>query len=269
MINRRIHPFCAALICTAGLTASAQTSDDPATALEERVVAALSQNSVGITATFSGSEIFVFGAVERNRLSDSRDDALEVIVTVSGPVAPVTIRRKSRELGIWVNTASIVVDRAPSFYAVATTGPMADILSETSDLRHVISVGRAVRVVGEADKVSRPRDFAEAVVRLRQAAGVYFEQIGAITLTQRTLFQTHFKLPANLVEGDYTARVFILRDKEVIDDFKTGIEVRKVGFERWIYNLAYDQSVIYGIMSILAALLAGWGASEMFRQLRR
>jgi hypothetical protein len=39
--------------------------------------------------------------------------------------------------------------------------------------------------------------------------------------------------------------------------------------ERWIYNLAHENSLIYGLLSILVALMAGWGASEMFRLLRR
>lgn len=263
----------ALLIIAFAFTASAQTASDPQQAavegLEERVVAALSQNTVGITATFSGSEIFVFGAIERNRMSDARDDEMQVIVTVTGPEEPVVIRRKSRELGIWVNTASVVVDRAPSFYAVSTTGPLDEILNNTSDLRFQITIDRAVKIVGEAGNVDRPRDFADAAVRLRRASGVYYEQIGDVKITERKLFQTHFKLPANIVEGDYAARVFILRSGRVIDDFETGIEVRKVGFERWIYNLAYEQSLLYGIMSILVALLAGWGASEIFRLLRR
>ncbi|MEM7547843.1 MAG: TIGR02186 family protein [Pseudomonadota bacterium] len=235
----------------------------------ERVVASLSQSSVGITATFSGSEIFVFGAVDRDRLADERDDDLDVIVSVIGPEEPALVRRKSRQLGIWVNSATVTIDSAPSFYAIATTGPLREILSDTSDLRHRISIDRAVRVVGEASNVDRPADFAEAIVRLRRAAGVYFEQIDAVKVTERKLFQTAIALPANIIEGDYEARVYILREGRVIDDFATGIEVRKVGLERWIYTLAQEQSLIYGILSILVALLAGWGASEIFRLLRR
>ena len=47
------------------------------------------------------------------------------------------------------------------------------------------------------------------------------------------------------------------------------IEVRKVGLERWLYRLAFDQPLLYGLMSLAVAVIAGWGASAAFRKLRR
>lgn len=235
----------------------------------ERILAALSQNAVGITADFTGSEIFVYGAVERNRIADERDDGIQIIVAVTGPDQRVIIRKKSRKLGIWVNDASVEIDRAPSFYAVATSGPLDQILTETSDLRHRITIDKAIRLVGEARNVGDPAEFSDAIIRLRRASGIYFEQIGGVSIIERMLFQTRIQLPANIVEGDYQAKVYLLRNGRVVDDFATTIKVRKVGLERWIYNLAHEHSLLYGILSILVALLAGWGASEIFRQLRR
>lgn len=241
----------------------------PLWAETERVVAALSQNAVSITTDFAGSEIFVYGAIERDRLPNETDDNLDVIVTISGPEAPVIIRKKARALGIWVNRDKVLVDKAPSFYAVATTGAMGDILTNVEDRRHKITVERAIRLVGVAGEVDRPQDFSEAVVRLRRASGVYFERIGDVDQIGKTLFQTRVELPANIIEGDYVTRVFILRDGDVLDSFQTGIAVRKVGLERFVYNLAHEHSLIYGILSVLVALLAGWAASEVFRLLRR
>lgn len=247
------------------LCAAAATANET----QERVLAALSQNAVGITADFTGSEIFVYGAVERNRISDERDDSIQIIIAVTGPDERVIVRKKSRKLGIWVNDASAEIDSAPSFYAVATSGPLDQILTETSDLRHRITIDKAIRLVGEARNVGDPSEFSDAIIRLRRASGIYFEKIGGVSIIERMLFQTRIELPANIVEGDYKAKVYLLREGRVIDDFATTIKVRKVGLERWIYNLAHEHSLLYGILSILVALLAGWGASEIFRQLRR
>jgi uncharacterized protein (TIGR02186 family) len=235
----------------------------------ERVVAALSQNAVSITTDFSGSQIFVYGAVERDRLPDSRDDNLDVIVTISGPQLPVIVRKKDNDVGIWINRERVLIDGAPSFYAVSTTGEMADILNQIDDLRHKISVERAIRLVGAAGEVNDPTEFSDAIVRIRRASGIYFEQIGAVEKFGRTLFQTRVQLPANIIEGDYNARVFLLRDGSVLDSYDVAIDVRKVGLERWIYNLAHERPLMYGILSIAVALFFGWGASEIFRILRR
>ncbi|MFV0473487.1 MAG: TIGR02186 family protein [Pikeienuella sp.] len=258
----RLRLLLALLLCAAAPAAAEEVKD-------ERVIAALSQNAVGITADFTGSEIFVFGAVGRNRHPDARDDDLDIIVTVAGPDQRVKIRKKDRAFGIWVNRESVEIDQAPSFYAVSATGPLPEILSRTDDLRHRISINRAVRLIGEAGNVENPEDFRKAVIRLNRASGVYFEEIGGVGVIERTLFQTRFQLPSNIVEGDYEARVFLLRGGRVLDSFTTAIEVRKVGIERWIFNLAHERAPVYGVLSILVALFAGWGASEAFRLLRR
>lgn len=95
----------------------------------EEVVLGLSKDKVAITATFEGSEILIFGAVKREE--PIPDVPLDVVIAVAGPSEPVTVRRKDRRFGIWVNTDVVVLDSAPSFYAVATTGPLDKVMSDT------------------------------------------------------------------------------------------------------------------------------------------
>ncbi len=239
------------------------------TALAEEVVGALSQNRVAITANFDGSEIFVFGAVKR--VAPVPDDAqpLHVVVTIQGPDERVTVRRKERWFGIWVNRDSIEVDQAPSFYTIATTGPLEEIMSATERLRYGIGFDRVVRLVGAPDTVSDPRAFTAAIVRINKDNGLYNQLDGSIELSDETLFSTNVALPSNLVEGDYKTAMYLLRGGDVVNVSRTVIEVRKAGLERFIYTMAHERPLLYGILSIMVALAAGWGASEAFRLLRR
>ena len=91
---------------------------------------------------------------------------------------------------------------------------------------------------------------------------------GGVELSEDTLFATSLSLPANLVEGDYTARIFLTRGGAVVDQYDTIIDVRKVGLERWIYNLAHQRPLIYGLLSLFIAIVAGWAASAVFRYIR-
>ncbi|MEM9736570.1 MAG: TIGR02186 family protein, partial [Pseudomonadota bacterium] len=125
----------------------------------------------------------------------------------------------------------------------------------------------SVRLIGNTTDISYPADYREAVIRLNRAEGLYFEQPGGVTITEETLFQTRIRLPAQLVEGDYMARILLLRDREVVDEAVTTIPVRKVGLERFIYTMAQEQAALYGLASILLALVAGWLASTLFRLL--
>lgn len=237
------------------------------TAGTETVVAGMSQNRIAITANFDGSEILIFGAVKRNA-PEPKDAPLGVIVTVAGPSKPLVVRRKEKRFGIWVNVHAVEIDLAPSFYAVATSGAWNEVITDTEDLRYRISVPRAIRSVGAPMDVPDAMAFTNALIRIRRDSGLYTLQEGAVAVSQETLFNTSITLPANLTEGTYRARFFLTRDRRVIDAQDTEISVQKVGLERFLYNLAYDQPLIYGIMSLVIAIAAGWGASAVFRYLR-
>lgn len=238
-----------------------------APAAAEEVVLGLSQDEVAITATFDGDDILIFGAVKREK-PIPEGDPLEVVITVAGPSEPLTVRRKDRRLGIWVNVDSVVIDQAPSFYAVASTGPLSDVLSNTEDLRHKISINRAIRFVGAPQEITDSGTFTEALIRIRKDAELYQTLESNVDLAQQTLFRTQINLPANLVEGGYKTRIFLTRGGEVVNTYERIIEVRKVGLERWLYNMAHDTPLLYGLMSLAIAIAAGWGASAAFRAIR-
>jgi uncharacterized protein (TIGR02186 family) len=235
---------------------------------EESIVAGMSQNRVSITADFDGSEILIYGAVKRDTPAPADRGALEVIVTVEGPSAPVAVRRKARVAGIWVNSDSVLVDSAPSFYAVATTGPLSHILSDTDNLRYGITIERVIRAVGITAEAEDSGEFLLGLMRVRTNEGRYRVLQGKVELTEETLFRTDVILPSNLTEGEYKVRLFLLRDKRVIASQERVIGVRKEGLERFIFNLAQEQPLIYGLISLALAALAGWGASAAFRFIR-
>jgi len=237
----------------------------PAQAQEE-VVAGLSQNSVALTVNFVGSDILIFGAVRRD--GTIPDGPLDVVVTVEGPPQEATIWRKARRAGIWVNTESQNVRAAPSFYAVASTAPLTDILSPEADLDYRISTRLAIFEARSGGDVTDPAAFTEALIRIRTDEGLYQEGQTAVALERDTLFTTRITLPKNIVEGSYVARIFLLRDGAVVDEHETFIEVRKAVLERWLYSLAYDQPAIYGLLSLFVAAFFGWGASALFRLMR-
>ncbi len=238
-----------------------------AQAAKEEVVLGLSQDRVAITATFDGSEILVFGAVKRETPIPV-DDPLEVVVTVSGPAPAVMVRRKEKKLGIWVNADSVLVDSAPAFYAVATSAPFDQVLTDTEDLRHRISIERAIRSVGAAMHIRGAQDFADAVVRIREKNGLYSLRENTVAVDEQTLFRTAIRMPANLTEGTYATRIFLTRGGEVVSSYETAIDVRKVGLEKFLYALSREQPFLYGLMSLAIAIAAGWGASAAFSLIR-
>ena len=238
----------------------------PATA--EEVVLGMSSDTISITTNFDGSELLVFGAVKREA-PIAQGDPLEVIIAVAGPSEPLTMHRKDKKLGIWVNADAVEIDLAPSFYAIATTGSFTEVLSDVEDLRHKVSIPRAIRSVGAPMTVSDSQSFTEALIRIRSENGLYQLNEGTVSLDEQTLFRTSVELPADLTEGDYTTRIFLTRGGTVVSSFETSLDVRKVGLEKFLFDLSRQQPMIYGIMSLAIAIIAGWGASAAFQLLRR
>lgn len=233
----------------------------------EEVVLGLSKDRVAITTSFDGSEILIFGAVKRESAIPDGPQ-LEVLVTVSGPLQPVVVRRKENRYGIWVNTDAVEVDAAPAFYAVASSGPFAEVLKDIEDLRHKISVPRAIRSVGAPQNITDSDSFTEALIRIRTTSGQYQVLENQVAVDEQTLFRTAIRLPAALVEGDYATRIFLTRGGEVVSFYETSIDVDKVGLERWLFSMSREQPLLYGLMSLAIAIFAGWGASAIFSLIR-
>ena len=232
---------------------------------EEEIILGLSQNEIDITATFTGSEILLFGAIRRD--APVPDGNLGIIVTVAGPEVPVTVRRKERRFGIWVNVDDVKIAAAPSFYAVATSADLSKVLRPSEDLINRITIPQVVRHVGT--NVLDSQSFSRALMRIREENNQYQRLEGAVAISRDTLFQTRIQMPANLTEGFYVAKIFLTRDGNIVDEYETSIPVKKVGLERWLYNFAHNNAFLYGLMSLAIAIAAGWGASAVFSLFRR
>lgn len=234
----------------------------------EQVVLGLSQDEVDITANFDGSSLLIFGAVKRDA-PIPKGAPLQVVITVAGPTEPVDIWRKVRTMGIWVNSDRVQLKRIPSFYAVASTAPLSEILSDSTDAQYRISPARALQSPETKGTVTDIVPFTDALLRIRTREQLFQINEGQAVIDQETLFRTTLALPSNLVEGNYAARIFLIRNGAVVDFTQTRIPVNKVGLERWLYTLAQDQPLAYAILSLVIAIAAGWLASASFRIFNR
>ena len=241
------------------------------------IVGALSQNRVSLTANFSGSEILIFGAIRRTSdevVVEEADEAagaedFDVIVVIEGPRQAVEVWRSERRAGIWMNVDSVSMASVPSFYAVASTRPLTEILSPEADAAFRISARQAIGAEQVGDGSPEAVLFAEALMRIRERSAQYLSLDRYVHIDRDILFRTNVRLPANLTEGAYTTRMYLVQNGEVVSQFRTAIFVRKDGIERWLHELAYDQPLVYGLLALVIALIAGWGASALFRIIRQ
>jgi len=231
----------------------------------EEIVSGVSQSGVSITTNFDGASILVYGAALRDAPAPAWP-LMEVIITVEGPSTPLVIRKKDHVAGIWLNRGSVKITAAPSFYAVASTKAVGDILLPAEDAKYHITIPQTIDAAAAPSADQTP--YIEALQRIRQASGSFVLAPDSVLLLRQALFRTDISLPANLVEGPYKVRIFLTRGGEVVDLQESQIDVQKAGVERTLYRLAMEQPLLYGMLSLLMAMVAGWGAQELFKRLR-
>ncbi len=225
-------------------------------AAQTPLVADLSDDFIAITAGFSGSEVLLFGATEGEG---------DVIVVVRGPNSKLVVRRKEKIFGIWANRAQATYLQMPSFYHLAASRPVADLLGAEVRQQAQIGFNNLSLVpddVVDADDVAA---FAAGLLRVQQARDLYTDG-GTVEFIGERLFRAQVAFPANVPPGDYTVLVYLVQDGEIVGDTKTPLQVRRFGFEAAMFEFAHEQSLAYGLIAILLALMAGWLAGFVFRR---
>ncbi|MDD9910086.1 MAG: TIGR02186 family protein [Ahrensia sp.] len=230
----------------------------------------LSDPAVSIESNFVGTQVAVFGSIENPEPLAIERDAYDIVVVMQGPPTQVRVRRKERRFGIWVNGAGQVFDNVPSFYTIASTGPLREVATEES--LESLSLGFDKLDVSPLIDADTPRSeeelasFRASLNRLQVADDLFVEEIGGVEFLSDTLFRARLRVPANVPIGHHRARAFLFRDGEFLITRSVLLEVAKSGFEQQTYNLAQRNGLLYGIMAVFIAMATGWLASVVFRK---
>jgi uncharacterized protein (TIGR02186 family) len=231
----------------------------------EQLVVSLSTHRVLITSSFAGTDLVLFGSVERDAATVARRGGYDIVVTVMGPRRTVVTRRKDRVLGIWVNVDSRTYPDTPTYLAVLSNRPTDQIATANVLRRFKVGLGPTFEPEGATgDEADDP--FRAALLRLNVAHGLYREQGNAVTFLTPNLFRTAIALPANVPIGGYEVDVKLFADGAMLARQTTAIEIVKVGFEQFVAVAANDHGLFYGFAAAGLALLTGWLASVVFRR---
>jgi uncharacterized protein (TIGR02186 family) len=230
------------------------------TAAEEDIVSGLSQDTVQITSNYTGTDIVVFGAIENLETAGVND----VAVVVRGPPTDMTVREKQWVAGIWINRDQAKLFAMPSYYYVASTRPVESIGPSFTLQSNAIGLANVVpaKFVSHHD----PEPFRQALIRHKQADGLYGEVPGGVEFLNQALFRVRLPVPATVPKGQYKVDVYLFRDGNLISAQSTPLYVNQAGLEKRLYDFAHDSPLRYGVTAVLMALLLGWLSSAVFRR---
>jgi uncharacterized protein (TIGR02186 family) len=235
----------------------------------ETVEADVSTRSVAITSGFTGTEIIIFGTVENSRQPSAEAGTYDVVVVVEGTPAPAVVRKKGRVGGLWINSQSIRFASFPSYYAIASTRPIdeiadAELLNKNQIGFKYISMKPSGRAYIGNSESKEAQEFRLAVIRLKQRDGLYVKSDYGVGFIGRSLFRSTITLPPNVPVGPLTARVYLMKDGQLLSSYSSKVTMERAGLERFLHDTAYDSPLLYAIATISLAALAGLAAAFAF-----
>ena len=227
------------------------------------LVPEVSQHEIQVRQGFTGTELLLFGAIldpDGRRASNPYD----IVVVLKGPTQPILLREKEKKLGVWVNAQSTAFRSAPSFFAVASSRPIADIVDERTAAIFELGLDfLQLSPAGAIDPAEQAR-FTSGLVDLRRRQGLFRETPKGVKINNGVLYQARMEVPSNVLTGRYTAETFAINRGRVIASAVAEVEVRKLGFEGFIAQQAEESSLLYGLFAVGLSLLMGWLAGRVF-----
>jgi len=252
----RLGPGLEALTVLLVLASGLRTDSE---AHADTLVADLSQRLIAITTAFVGTDVVLFG---------TSDPDHDIVVTVQGPRTSQIVRRKGQVAGIWINRERLAFDQVPSYYAVASSGPLEKIA--LPDVRARLELGTDDLKLKPIDAtgldIGEIATFQDALVRNKQREGLYSVKPAPVNFIGPRLFRTTLHFPANVPPGIYQVQVLELRDGQVTDAQRSALVISKIGVEADVFDFANQQSVLYGLMAVALSATLGWLAGVIFRR---
>jgi uncharacterized protein (TIGR02186 family) len=232
---------------------------------QPRLVPDVSQSQVEIRYSFSGAELLLFGAIVYPN-GRPPGPGTDVAVVLKGPLERIVLREKQKVAGIWMNVGRVRFRSAPSFYAVASSRPLARLVDERTAAIYELGIDNLQLSPGTGASSQVLRRFEQGLLDLRLRHQLYAEYPRGVEIREGVLYRARINIPARVPVGTYTAETFLIREGRVIAAAATEIRVEKLGFERFVAEAAEHWSLAYGVTAVAISLLLGWGASVFFQR---
>jgi uncharacterized protein (TIGR02186 family) len=227
------------------------------------LVPEISQHEIQVRQGFTGADLLLFGAILNPEGSRAATD-YDVVVVLKGPVQSIVLREKQKVAGMWINAANTEFRSAPSYFAVASTRPISQIVDDKTAAIYELGLKWVqLSPIGVIEPKEQAR-FSSGLVDLMRRQQLYQENGKAVTISGGVLYQARISLPSQVRTGTYTAETFAIRNGQVIASASSKVEVRKLGFERFVAEAADRSSVLYGLFAVLVSVAMGWIAGRLF-----
>jgi uncharacterized protein (TIGR02186 family) len=205
-------------------------------------------------------------------VSGTADPGTDLIIMLTSPEGHQALKQKGKVGGVlWMNVGTLNFEHTPNLYLVRSTRKIDDILRTDEMEKYAIGYP-ALKMHTEITPVSNGQEkdqWFNEFVKFKESSNLYGTSYGNISTTLKDGKQNYYTLfewPYQAPPGDYVATVYAVRDGQIFEAAEAKVLVEQVGAVKALSTMAKNNGALYGIISIMAALGAGFGVGLIFRK---
>ena len=209
-------------------------------------------------AQYNGLDLKVSGTVP----ADS-----EVVLRLTGAASELHLREKGKVFGLlWMNVGKVTLNNVPKVCLISASSPL-ELLGKAAAPFRLDALAKAVGV--EKDGGDPSVDIPHQLLLLKTKEKLYGESAQGITLGPNEggvrTFTAVVKVPSALAPGDYQIEAIALHNDIVTGRQTTTIRAELIGFPKWLSELAFQKSALYGVMATVIAIFSGLAIGLVFQ----
>ncbi len=215
-------------------------------------------DQVRIKALYNGATV---------NLSAEIPQGCSVIVEVTGSDVEETVVHKVRRFGLWMNGAGIIVKGVPSLYLAMSSDQTPSTIPGVHSLWGYESLKKHVSFSGHIKEDELDNMFTE-FVQLKESLHLYGIFPGTLAISSssgtRSTVQGSFKLPSSVPPGSYQVSLSVIQKERLLFREQVPLQIVRVGFPKLVFFMANKHALVYGLLAIAIAALAGLTVGRIF-----
>lgn len=216
--------------------------------------------SVGLG--YNGSNLIVTGQSEPDE---------EMIIKITSSYSESRLKYIGKAGGIfWMKLGNMVFKPVPKAYVVFSSSPLEQLLPES-----VLSeYGLGYRALSENIEIGSDREEVDKdfwigeFIKFKEHEQLYrINESAESRDVSGAEDRYHFNIewPYQASPGEYHLEAFAVKGQRVVDQAAVDFQVKRSGMVSFLSSLAFDRAVLYGILAILVASLAGFSVGFIFK----
>ena len=172
---------------------------------------------------------------------------------------------------IWMKTGDLHFENVPFFYHVYSTRPVEEILTKKELEEHSLtfdSLKKGVNLFPVKDE-NQKNFLWQEFIKYKSKYHLYAYEVVPYNCKgegQNQLLEISIHWPYQAPPGVYQIKIYEISNRKIENIAEKIVEVEKVGLVKFLTDFAQNHALIYGVFSVLIALVSGFLVGLIFKK---